>query len=525
MMSSTCDRYDLAIVGAGHNGLVCAFYLAQAGLRVAVFEAKETVGGACKTEELIDGYQFSTCANWVGWWRPKIIQDMRLMDRGLQIGGADVWSRVLPDGRGFTWWPEEDALVQEIARFSKADAERWREWRSLWDDVCGQLGPWLLSLPPSWEDIAKAAGDDGDRVATLRGRSAAEVIDAHFTSEVMRSGIVAPHDVGSLYEPGSAVLMALAEAMRHFSETGKPAPSGYVRGGMGKITEAMRAAAAEAGAVVFTAAPVDHVLVADGRTAGVALAGGEIVAAERVVLGCDIGSTIRLLGDALDDGLRGRLASLRTIVAPLKLHCALSGLPEWRAFPGSDLPYRGPLNLCRSRDQSEDAWRAATQGELPRDPFMNVMTPSFWDESIAPAGCHTLSVWSLYAPVRPSVGTWESRREEMLELMLASIEREAPDFRDHLVDAVLLTPADLETRVGLSRGNIHHIDLSPEQIFAQRPLPELANYRFPIDGLYGCGSAHHPYGEVSGAPGHNAAHAILEDMGMVDASWQQAATP
>jgi phytoene dehydrogenase-like protein len=490
-------------------------------LRVAVFEAQPAVGGACKTEELISGYQFSTCANWVGWWRPKVVEDMRLIERGLEVGGADIWSRVLPDGRGFTWWPDEDAMIAEIARFSARDAGRWPAWRNLWDRACEQLGPWLLSYPPTWEGIANAAGNRNDVVSLLRTKSAAEIIDAHFSSDVMRSGIVAPHDVGSLYEPGVAVMMGLAEAMRHFSETGVPAPHGYVRGGMGQISQVMCSAAVEAGVAVFTDTPVAQVAVAAGHAVGVRLAGGDTVTASRVVLGCDLGSTVALLGGALDAGLLARLSSLRRNIAPLKLHCAMSGLPHWNGFPDSDLPYRGPFCLCRTREQSESAWHAAAHGELPRDPFMAVMVPSVWDDSVAPAGCHTLSVWSLYAPVKPRAGNWDDRREEMLELMLAKLERDAPDFREYLVDAVLLTPADLETKVGLSRGNIHHIDLSPDQMLAHRPLPELANYRFPIDGLYGCGSAHHPYGEVSGGPGHNAAHAVLEDAGLVDASWQQ----
>lgn len=522
-MSRSCDRYDAVIVGAGHNGLVCGYYLARAGLRVAIFEARDAVGGACKTEELIPGYRFSTCANWVGWWRPKIVEDMGLIERGLDVGGADICSRVLPDGQGFTWWPDHAALTEEIGRYSMSDASRWQEWRELWDRACEQLGPWLLSYPPTWETIADSSGDLDDRVSPLRNRSVADVVDEYFSSGTMRSGISAPHDVGSLYEPGSAALLALAEAMRHFSETGRPAPSGYVRGGMGRITEVMSAAAAEAGAAIFTDTPVRRIVVEAGRTAGVMLADEEAVSADVVVLGCDLSRAVTLLGDVLDDEFAGRMTSLRRAVAPLKLHCAVRGLPRWHAFPDSDLPYRGPFALCRTREQSEDAWRAAVRGELPRNPYMSVMVPSFWDESVAPQGCNTLSVWSLYAPVKPSQGSWDDRREEMLELMLCTLEREAPDFREHLVDAVLLTPADLQARVGLSRGNIHHIDLAPDQMLAHRPLPELANYRFPINGIYGCGSAHHPYGEVSGGPGHNAAHAVLEDAQLIDGSWQQVA--
>jgi phytoene dehydrogenase-like protein len=518
------DSYDVVVVGGGHNGLVSSFYLARAGLSVGVLEARDRVGGACKTEEIIPGFRFSTCANWIGWWRAKIIEEMDLLGRGLEVGGADLWSRVLPDGSGFTWWNQEDELKAEIGRFSHQDAARWSEWRSFWTAVSSALGPWLLSYPPSWEQLTDGSSAAAGSLRYLRDHSVAEAIDHYFETEVMRSGIVAPHDVGSMYEPGSGILLGLSEAMRNFSETGRPAPHGYVKGGMGAISDAMAEAAKEAGAEIFTRAAVERVVVSDGRVVGVALADGETIEAKAIVLGCDPATSIRLLDDSLDPALARRLSLLKAQVAPLKLHCAMSGLPEWAAFPGSDLPYQGPLALFRTRDQSEEVWAAAVAGELPKDPLMAVMVPSTWDRSLAPPGKHTLSVWTLYAPVTPRQGSWSTRREEMLELMLTALEKDAPGFREHLIDAVLLTPEDLEVRVGLTHGNIHHIDMSPDQIFSQRPLPELATYRYPIDGLYSCGSSQHPSGEVSGAPGHNAAHAVLEDRGIIDARWQQCDT-
>lgn len=515
--------YDALVVGGGHNGLVSSFYLSRAGLGTLVVEARETVGGACKTEELIPGFRFSTCANWVGWWRPKVIEEMGLLDHGVVVGGADVWSRILPDGSGFTWWEDEDEMKSEVRRHSAADAEHWTEWRAFWSEVVAELGPWLLSYPPTRKQLAGGSARFAEAIEFLEGRSVADVVDHFFESEVMRSGIVAPHDVGSLFEPGSGVLLALAESMRTYSETGRPAPRGYVKGGMGEISRAMAEAAKEAGAEIISGTPVERIDVHDGRVVGVTLCDGERIEAKRVLLGCGPATASRLLGDALDPRLAARISNLKACVAPLKLHCAMSELPEWTSFPGSDLPYQGPFALCRTREQSELAWGAATRGELPTNPFMAIMVPSFWDETVAPAGKHTLSVWTLYAPVAPASGSWGERRNEMLELMLTALDAEAPGFRRHLIDAVLLTPDDLEDRVGLTRGNIHHIDIAPDQIFTHRPLPELANYRFPINGLYGCASSHHPYGEVSGAPGHNAAHAALEDAGIIDAGWQQMA--
>lgn len=510
--------YDAVIVGAGHNALVCAYYLAKHGVDVALFEARAEIGGACKTEELIPGYRFSTCANWVGWWRSKIIDDLGLLERGLEVGGTDVSSRVLPDGSGFVWWPDPDRLDAEIRRHSPRDAEQWGVWSDFWDEVARELGPWILSYPPG--DGAERVGS---RFRSLMGESLASIVDRFFSSDVMRDGIVAPHDVGSVHEAGSAGLMALQEAMRRYSETTEPVPSGYVRGGMGEVTRAMAEAAVEAGAEIFTDRAVGSVVCPAGKVAGLRFEDGELVSARHVILGCDPLTSMRLVGDALDVELVSRVRDLKRWVAPLKLHCAMRRLPEWSAFPDSKIPHEGLFFLSRSRQQSEEAWEAASTGELPDNPNMVIMTPSIWDPSVAPAGEHTISVWTLYAPVAPREGRWQERRSEMLELMLTAIERDAPEFRECLVDAVLLTPLDIEERVGLPGGNIHHIDVAPDQILWRRPLPELARYRFPVRGLYGCGASHHPYGEVSGAPGHNAAHAVLEDCGIVGPSWQQVA--
>ncbi len=512
--------YDAIVVGAGHNGLVAAFYLARGGLRVLVVEALPTVGGACKTEELIPGYRFSTCANWVGWWRRTIVDDMGLLDRGLEVGGADLHTRIFPPARPFVWWEDAAQLDAEIARICPEDVDGYHRWTDLWARAGDLFGPYLLTEPPTFKELMADAERRGHRelLEMLLTTSLAEFSDRCFRSSEMRSIADAPHDVGSLYDHGSALAMAMGAAMENFHETGTPAPRGFVRGGMGRITELMREAAEDLGVEVRVGSPVEEIVVEGSCIAGVRLASGEQFQAPVVVSNTDAHRTFTKLLDSrcLDVGFLDRIRHLRRDVAPLKLHCALSGLPTWAAFGDSTHPYEGGLTMCLSREQQEQAWDDARHGRLPDEPFMVGMLPSYWDASLAPQGHHTASFWILFAPVTPSGRSWEECRDEMAEKLLKYISRFSPDFRELLVDWYLLTPFDLEERVLLTDGNIHHVDIRPSQLLWQRPLPELSRYRAPIAGLYLSGAGQHPYGEVSGAPSHNAAHAILSDLAGLD---------
>jgi phytoene dehydrogenase-like protein len=517
---------DVAIVGAGHNGLIAAFYLARAGLAVGVFEAQETVGGACKTEELIPGYRFSTCANYAAWLRARVVEDMELFARGLEIGGGSPPSRILEGNRPFTWWNDPARLSAEIRCHARADVNGWDEWTAMWRRAAGLLGPHLLSYPPTPEQLLARASQIGcvELLRTLMTTSLGELADRFFESAALRSAITSPHDIGSVWDHGSALAMALATAVRSYSETGTSMPEGYVRGGMGRITEVMRQAAEEAGARVRCGSVVRQIQVEGTKVGGVTLESGEQVPAAVVLSNADPKRTFLTLVDrsAFNPRFLKRIHGLRTDIAPLKFHAAVSTLPEWSAFEGSQLPSLGPLTINPSRQHFEEAWDAARHGRLPTAPYMVAMTPSVWDDSLAPSGHHTVSFWILFAPVRLARGTWAERKGEMTERLLTFIDRYSPNFRTALVDCVLLTPWDLEQRVLLTDGNIHHVDIRPSQMLCQRPLPELAHYRTPIRGLYLCGAGQHPYGEVSGGPGHNAAHAVLEDLDyLASETWQQ----
>jgi phytoene dehydrogenase-like protein len=516
---------DVIVVGAGHNGLTAAYYLARAGLHVTVLEAQDAVGGACKTEELVPGFRFSTCATRLWSLRARVAEDMKLFERGL-VAEEGPRSRILEGNRPFVWWPDDEDLLAEIGRISSHDANVWPEWRALWTRAADLIGPFLLSHPPTLAELLAFATERGeqDLLATLMTSSVAELAAQFFESAEMRSSMGTVHDIGSLWDHGSALAMAISVAMETYSETGRSVPQGFVRGGMGQVTRLMAQAVEELGVTIRTKAAVEQIMVEDGDVVGVALTGGEQVIAGQVLSSADVKRTfLRLLSPRdLPARLVTRVNGLRTDIAPLKLHCALNQLPEWSAFEASEIPSMGPLTIKPSADMYEGAWDDARHGRLPKTPFMVAMTPTRWDASLAPASHHTVSFWILFAPVRPASGTWSENREEMAGLLLDQIDHYSPNFRSALLDYVLLTPADLEERVLLTDGNIHHVDMSLSQMFWQRPLPELSRYRTPVGGLYLCGSGQHPSGEVTGAPGHNCAHAVLEDLALIEPSgWEE----
>ena len=516
--------HDILIIGAGHNGLVAAFYLARAGLNVIIVEARSIVGGACVTEELIPGFKFSTCANIACWLRPKVVEEMGLLERGLEFSGTDQchsagWetvTQVFSGNQPFVWWSDPDKMQAEIAKISKADAEAWPRWNNFWNKAGDLIGPHLLSTPPTLAQLLNRAKKIGceDVLTTILTTSVAHLTDRFFESDVMRDHIHAPHDMGSLYDTGTGLVKALSTAMRNYTETGRPAPSGYVRGGMGSLTEAMLQTAQDYGVTVRTNCPVHHILVENTQAVGVELESGEIIRARTVISNADPKRTFLKLMHPTDlpGSLLQKVRQIRTDIAPLKFHCALSELPEYYGFEGSDLPTKGLHRISPSRAYQERAWDDARHGRLPRAPYMDVMTPSVWDDSLTPPGKHTVSFWILFAPVHLKEGSWPDRREEMADRLLQMMDQHSPNFRKAVLDYVLFTPYDLEQRVLLTDGNIHHVDISPSQMLWQRPIPELARYQTPVQNLYLCGAGMHPYGEVCGAPGHNAAHAILRDL-------------
>jgi phytoene dehydrogenase-like protein len=444
-----------------------------------------------------------------------------LVERGLQVWGYHVTAKIVGDNTPFVTWDSLARQQEEVARFSKADAEALPKWSQFWRQANDLFGPYLLTPPPTIGELYAKARQLGreEFLTTVLTTSVAQLADNYFESEALRGQQWAPHDMGSLYDTGTGLARALAAAMGSYSETGNPAPRGFVRGGMGQISQLIADAAQEQGATLQINSPVKRIIIENGRAAGVKLEGGEQIAATRVISNADPKRTFLKLVEegVLPDAFLQRVRQLRTDIAPLKFHCALSELPQFYGFEGTDLATgSGTYIICPEREYHERAWDDARHGRLPEAPLISIMTPTAGDDTLAPPGKHTMSCWILFAPVHLKEGTWPERREEMAQRLINIISKYSPNFRKALLDYVLLTPYDLEARVLLTDGNIHHVDISPSQMLWQRPLPELAKYRTPLQNLYLCGAGMHPYGEVHGCCGHNAAQTILRDLADVD---------
>jgi phytoene dehydrogenase-like protein len=514
--------YDAILVGAGHNGLVTAFYLARAGLRVLVLEARSLVGGSCITEELIPGFRFSTCANLVWSLRPQIIQDMQLYERGL-IVDTRQFLRLLPDGRylysgrlnSLTPGAGAEAMQQEIAKFSPADAAAFPRWNEFWTRVSNIFGPYLLQPPPHLHEIYAGLTEAADKAVLdiVLTSSVAAIADQFFESELLRD-MGAPADIGSIDDVGTGLLQSICYALGAYSETGEPVPNGYIRGGMGRLTELMAQAAQGHGVEIRTSTPVAKILVEQGRAIGVELVTGEQIRSHCVVSNLDPKRTLLQLVDAAELPLifRQRVRAIRTAVGTcLKLHCALTEFPQYRMdgeLTESQL-HGATLIIAPNRAYRLAAWEPAARGELPTSPIIAAFIPNVYDPTLAPPGCYTWSAYIHWAPVQPHQGSWAELKPMMAERIFRLMDHYAPNFSRSVRDYILLTPADLQERMALTDGNIHHVDGNPNQLLWQRPLPELAHYATPLAQLYLCGAGMHPWGEVNGGPGYNAAQRIL----------------
>ncbi len=517
--------YDAIIIGAGHNGLVTAFYLARAGLRVLMLEARHIIGGSCVTEELIPGFHFSACANLVWSLRPQIIRDMQLYERGLVVDTRQ-FLRLLPDGRyiysgrlnSVAPGAGYDAMQAEIAKFSVADAEAFPRWVAFWNRVSHIFGPYLLQPAPHLHEIYNRLTDPLDRevLDLVMTSSLATIADGFFESDIMRDQ-GSPADIGNINDVDTGLLTAITYTLGAYSETGDPVPNGYVRGGMGRLTALMAEAAQTHGVEIQTNRPVARILVENGQAIGVELATGEQIRAKRVISNLDPKRTfLKLLApDALDRRFLQRVQALRTATGTcLKLHCALTEFPQYRIDGHlTDEQLRGAtLILAPDRAYRMATWQAASQGELPDAPIIAAFIPSVYDPSLAPAGCYTWSAYITWAPVQPRQGSWADCKPEMANRLFKLMDHYAPNFSRSVRDYVLYTPADLQERMYLTDGNIHHVDGHANQLLWQRPLPELAQYTTPIQKLYLCGAGMHPWGEVNGGPGYNAAQRVLKDL-------------
>ena len=512
-MAATVD-YDAIVIGGGHNGLVAAAYLAQAGQSVLVLERRDFVGGACATEELFPGYRFSSCAYISHLLQAKVVDDLRLREHGFEVYQLEpARFQPFPDGNALLFWDDVGRTAAEIGRLSSRDAEAYPRWLDFWRRAAGLIHPYFLTAPPSLSELLARAQRNGDEAVleTLLTRSMADLVTEYFESSWLRGATIQAHDVGDPAAVGSAFCQTYIRCDAY----SRPEDAGIVRGGMGTITRAMAQSAEQSGATVRTGAAVRRVLVEDGAARGVELSDGEAISGRVVLSNADPKRTyLRLVGaEHLDSAFQRQVEQLKTRASYLKFHAALRELPDFTGHLGPDFDRHALayIKICPSADYFAQSWDDAAHGRPSQSPVMEVQIPTVYDPTLAPPGHHVMSIWVSYAPVHPRDGTWDTLRQPVGEHLIDTLATYAPNLREAIVDWSLFTPWDLEQRVGLTDGNIRHLDIVPSQFLTQRPLPGYADYSTPIRGLYLCGAGTHPGGEVTGAPGHNAAAAVLRD--------------
>jgi len=526
---------DAVIIGGGHNGLVCGFYLARAGLNVRVLERRGVVGGAAVTEEFFPGFRNSTASYTVSLLNPKVIADMRLHERGLSIVERPI-ANFLPQPAG-GYLKVGGGLERTQAEFRKVsahDAAALPAYYAALEAVADVLRELALKTPPNAGGgpralLALAAQGRGlarRPIATQRdvldlfAKSARAFLDGWFESEAVKAAFGFDAVVGAYASPdapGSAYVL-----LHHvFGEVnGKKGAWGHAIGGMGAITQAMAEACEEAGVAISLDAPVAEVLTEADAAVGVRLESGETVMAARVV--ANVGPRIlyeRLIDPAaLPDDFRRRMRGYRTGSGTFRMNVALCELPDFTCLPGKDPAehHMSGVIIAPTLDYMDRAFSDARQFGWSKAPIVEMLIPSTVDDSLAPPGAHVASLFcQQFAPVLPDGRSWDDEREAAADLIVETVTAHAPNFRASILGRMILSPLDLERRFGLAGGDIFHGALSLDQLWAARPVLGHGDYRGPLKGLYMCGAGTHPGGGVTGAPGHNAAREILADRSLL----------
>jgi phytoene dehydrogenase-like protein len=517
----------VVIIGAGHNGLTTAFYLAKAGVKPLVLERRSIVGGAAATEEIAPGFRCPSLAHAIGPLRPSIVRDMRLEQRGVELVSPDPRLIALSsDGAPLIFARDERRTAEAIRAFSSRDADRYGEFCAVLSRLARFLGPLLTTIPPSidspdrgdlWELLKtgrrfRALGKkDGFRLLRWGPMAAADLVREWFETDLLQSAIAARGIFGTSQGPrsaGTAALLLLNAAV-------DPAPGGssvMVKGGPGALTVAMADAAREAGAEIRVDSDVKRVVTNNGRVSGVLFEDGREIAATSVISNADPKRTLLDLVDPidLDPAFLARIRNYRCRGTVAKVNLALSSLP---AFTGisSHAALHGRLHIGPSLDYLERAFDASKYGEISKQPYLDIAIPTLVDRSLAPAGKHVLSVSVQFAPYNLAPGRdWESGRSELLGNVMQTLKGHAPGIDALVEHQHVVTPLDLERVYGLTGGHIYHGEPSLDQLFTMRPILGWARYDTPIPGLFLCGSGTHPGGGVTGGPGQNAARQILK---------------
>jgi phytoene dehydrogenase-like protein len=522
------QHYDVIVIGGGHNGLVNAAYLAKAGKKVLVLERRHVLGGAAVTEEIIPGFLFSECSYVVSLLRPEIIRELDLPRHGLEILPLDGTFSPMPDGNHLWRMNDHAKSIREIRRHSRVDAEAYDEFSKMMTPMCRFVKPMLSMVPPDpttlnprdlkqlhflMQRFRELSSDERYTLIQLMTMSSADFLDQWFETDVLKATMSASGIIGTflgIRSPGTAYVL-----LHHYMGEidGAFRSWGFSRGGTGAISNAIAAAAREAGVEIRTKAPVGKILVKEGRATGVALQSGEEITANVISSSVDPHLTFEkflepseLPADFLEGVRRYKFRG-----SSGKVNIALDALPEFKSLPGDGAHLRGAMSISPSMEYMERAYDDAKYGHYSRRPYIDMVIPSLTDPSVAPPGKHVLSCFVQYAPYKLAEGTWDDQREAFGDNVIDTISEYAPNIKDIIVGQQILTPLDLEREFGLTQGNIFQGELSLEQLFFLRPVAGWAYYRTPVDNLYMCGSATHPGGGIMGANGRIASQVILKE--------------
>jgi phytoene dehydrogenase-like protein len=518
----------VVVVGGGHNGLCAAAYLARAGRKVLVLERRHLLGGAAVTEEVFPGFKVSVFSYVVSLMRPEIIRELELPRHGLEILPLDGTFTPMPDG-DYLWRTNDHASTRrELARHSPLDAEAYDEYGKAMVEMGRFVKPLLAMTPPDpaalglggLRDLValgrrfqRLSPDDKYNQIQLLTMSAVDLLDQWFETDVLKATMSASGIIGTFLgvrSPGTAYVLLhhyMGEIDGAFRSWGLP------RGGTGAISQAIAAAAREAGAEIRTEAPIARILVCDGKAAGVVLESGEEIRARVVASSVDPRLTfLKMVGkEHLPAEFAEDIARYKFRGSSAKVNLALDGLPDFTCRPGVGPHLRGAISISPSVEYMERAYDEAKYGSYSRRPYVDIVIPSLTDPTLAPPGKHVMSCFVQYAPYQLAGKSWEEEREAFGDVVVDTIAQYAPNLPDIIQHRQVLTPLDIERTVGLTEGNIFQGELTLEQLFFMRPAPGWARYRTPVKNLYLCGAGAHPGGGIMGAPGRNAAMRILAD--------------
>ncbi|HKA34588.1 MAG TPA: NAD(P)/FAD-dependent oxidoreductase [Candidatus Binatia bacterium] len=521
-------KYDVIVIGAGHNGLTHAAYLARAGKRVLVLERRHVIGGATVTEEIFPGFKFSVCSYVVSLLRPEVIRELDLAAHGLEVIPLDCTFTPLPDGDYLARWSDHDKTRRELQRHSATDAEAYDQFGRLMHRMAMAVRPILGLVPPDpttinprefptffnlYRHFRKLGTNVLYDLTKLMTMSSADYLDEWFETEALKATMSASGIIGTFLgprSPGTAYVL-----LHHYmGEIDAVFRSwGWARGGMGSVSGALAKAAMRYGAEIRTDAPVAHILVKSERASGVVLESGEEIEADAVTSAVDPKRTFLKLIDPmnLDPEFVLQVNRIRMRGSSGKVNLALDALPDFTCLPGEGPHLRGAISISPSIDYLERAYDDAKYGAFSRRPYLDIVIPSTIDPTMAPPGKHVMSIFVQYAPYHLKEGNWPELREKFGDTVIDTLAEYAPNLKNIILHRQVVTPWDLEQEYGLTEGNIFHGELALDQLFFMRPIPGWARYRTPIAGLYLCAAGTHPGGGVMGASGRLAALELLSD--------------